>query len=82
MTSCMHGFHVYQDIWTPFIGETLICRREDGNGHDRYTVAVVKSAKVVGHVPYMISYTCSSFLRRGGIMKCTVVGNRHYSRDL
>ena len=55
VTSCVHGFHVYQDIWTPFIGETLICRREDGNGHDRYTVAVVKSAKVVGHVPHMIS---------------------------
>ena len=46
VTSFMHGFHVYQDIWTPFIGETLICRREDGNGHDRYIVAVVESAEV------------------------------------
>ena len=54
VTSCMHGFHVYQDIWTPFIGETLTCRREDGNGLDRYTVAVVKSAEIVGHVPHMI----------------------------
>ena len=81
MTSCVHGFHVYQDVWTPFIGEVLNCRREEDNRHDRYAVAVYKSAEVVGHVPRTSSHTCSSFLRRGGIMKCIVIGSRRYSRD-
>ena len=28
-SSCIHGFHVYQDTWTLVISEQLICRRED-----------------------------------------------------
>jgi len=65
----------------PFIGEILNCRREEDNRHNRYAVAVYKSAEVVGHVPRTSSHTCSSFLRRGGIMKCIVIGSRRYSRD-
>ena len=27
--SCVRGFHIYEDVWTPVIGEVLICRREN-----------------------------------------------------
>ena len=52
--SCVRGFHVYQDIWTPVMGEILVCRRETTNVEDRYAAAVYKSEEVVGHVPHKI----------------------------
>ena len=36
--SAVRCYHVYQSIWTPTIGEMLVCKREWGNAHDRYTV--------------------------------------------
>ena len=49
--SCVRGFHVYQDIWTPTTGERLSCQTEDSNAFDPYAVAIRKSANVIGHVP-------------------------------
>ena len=49
--SCVHGFHVYQDVWVPAIGETLPCCRETDNSEDRYAVAYYKSEEVVGTCP-------------------------------
>ena len=37
---------------------------------------------VVGHVPRRISSICSTFLRRGGIIDCTVDGSCQYSSDI
>ena len=28
--SCIRGFHVYQDNWTPILGERLVCKNEPG----------------------------------------------------
>jgi len=36
-SSFIQGYHVYQDTWTPVIGEQLVCRREDSNPRDHYT---------------------------------------------
>ena len=80
--SCVRGYHYYQNVWDPFLGEVLPCLREDGNPHDRYAVAVSKSSRVVGHVPRRISTLCSMFLRRGGTIACIVKGTRRYSYDL
>ena len=27
--SCIQGFHVYQDNWTPILGEQLVCKNEN-----------------------------------------------------
>jgi len=35
-SSCVQGYHVYQDTWTPVIGKQLVCRREDNNPRDRH----------------------------------------------
>jgi hypothetical protein len=40
--SCVRGHHVYKDLWTPVVGEGLICRAEFGNVHDPYAIAVQK----------------------------------------
>ena len=36
---CVHGYHVYQRIWTAAVGEVLHCEREPTNSRDRYAVA-------------------------------------------
>lgn len=79
---CVRGFHVYESIWTPFIGETLSYSRETCNLHDLFAVKVLKTDEIVGHLPKKISSTCSIFLRKGGTMTCTVNGERKYSMDL
>ena len=46
---CIRGFHVYQEIWNPVIGEAR-------NAVDRYAVATVRGdGAVVGHLPKKIS---------------------------
>ena len=48
--TCVRGFHVYQIVWRPVIGEELPCKRED-NDTDRYAVAIMKpSVGTVGHM--------------------------------
>ena len=45
------GYHVYQDIWEPTIGEILGCFREMDNFFDAFAVCVKKDTEIVGHVP-------------------------------
>lgn len=80
--SSVCGYHYYQDIWNPAIGEQFECAQDVGNPHDRYAVAILKERVVVGHVPRKISTLCYLFLRKGGSIISTITGNRRYSRDL
>ena len=43
----------------------LRCERESFNPADSYAVVTLCGEVVVGHVPQIISATCSAFLRRG-----------------
>ena len=81
-SSCIRGYHVYQDRWVPIIGEWLECTRQPENPRDRYAIAVCKGAEIVGHVPRYISTLCSLFIRRGGTLYAIVLGGRQYPRDL
>ena len=38
-----------------YIGEELLCQRDEENQHDPYAVAVLKSATVVGHLRLVLS---------------------------
>ena len=81
--SCIRGFHVYQDNWTPILGERRVCKNELGNPRDLYAVAVCKAEdEIVRHLPRNISTMCSIFIRHSEIIYCTVSGRRQYSRDL
>ena len=83
----VRGYHVYQSVLEAVNGEVLECSREIGNCSDSYAVAVTKSSGetegtvTVGHVPRKISI-CFIFIRRGGVIDCTVTGRRCYSADL
>ena len=78
----VRGYHIYNAIWEAYVGEELACLRETDNEHDRYTVSVVKSATVVGHLPRKISTPCSLLIRQGGSIHCRITGHRRYSSDL
>lgn len=63
MESSIRGYHIYKGVWEPHNRESLSCRRESGNVHDPYAVAMIHSSTglVVGHVPRVISAVCSLF---------------------
>ena len=44
--SKVRGYHVYKDIWEAPIAEVLACRKEEGNVHDPYCVAVIDRHEV------------------------------------
>ena len=58
------------------------CQREIGNQHDPIAVAMLKQIDghdtIVGHVSRKIAASCTAFIRRGGIIECTVTGNKKY----
>ena len=48
-TSCICGYHHYQSIWIPELGEPLLCEREPTNA--RYAaVSVVKDDIIIGYL--------------------------------
>ena len=61
--SCIRGFHIYQDAWTPVVGKVLGCQRATTYIEDRYAVAVYKSEEVVAHVLHKISCLCAAFYK-------------------
>ena len=75
ITSVMRGYHAYKDIWEAAIDSELPCLPEPDNREDRYAVAIMKSADVVGHVPRRVSYICNIFIRillfQWNILRCT-----------
>ena len=44
--SVLTEHHIYELIWTPIIEEILHLEAEDGNQHDKYTVAVMKKKTI------------------------------------
>ena len=45
--TCVRGYHIYQDEWTPEMGETLSCCRELANIHDPFAIKVMKAGAIV-----------------------------------
>ena len=79
----MRGYHVYKDVWKAPIGEVLVCRKEEGNVHDPYCVAVINRHEVtVRHVPREISAVCSLFLDHQGTISSEIISRRKHSEDL
>ena len=57
-SSCVHGYHVYSNIWDAAVGEQLECAREPLYDSDRYAVAVIEHSVIIGHLPRKISRVC------------------------
>ena len=68
---------VYKDVWTPTIGEKLLCKMESDNIKDKYAVCVQKDGVTVGHL--MLGKTgrfakiIFYFLRGDTDSKCEVI---------
>ena len=75
------GHHVYKDIWTPAVGETLICEMEPYNTKDQYAVKITSSGRVVGRVPRVLSKIFTFVLTAGGKVEATVTGPRKNTRN-
>ena len=69
--SYVRGYHAYQDLWSPQLGDVLPIEREPTNHEDKFAVAVKLEGHVVGHLPFNIAPTISRFLNRS-INKGTV----------
>ena len=75
------GHHVYNDIWTPAVGETLICEMEPDNTKDQYAVKITRSGRVVGHVQRVLSKIFTFVLAAGGKVEATVTGPHKNTRN-
>ena len=77
LESYVHGHHVYKDVWTPTIGETLLCKMEPNIIKDNYAVCVQKDGVIVGHLMLGKTGRCVKiifyFLRGYTDSKCEVI---------
>ncbi len=66
IVTVIRGYHVYQRIWTPFVGETATIASEINNAHDQYAITVLEDNTLctVGHLPMEMSRECYYFIRR------------------
>ena len=79
----LRGYHVYQKIWKPFIGQVITFEQEEKNSHDRF--AISGSAKipgkigrvVVGHIPRELSRYMWYALDSGVIIPGKVISDKH-----
>ena len=62
--SYVRGYHAYQDLWSPQLGDVLPIEREPTNHEDKFAVTVKLEGHVVGHFPFNIAPTISHFLNR------------------
>ena len=48
--SCVCGFHVYEELWIPYVGEKFRCIHKSGNRDNPFAVAVTYGNDTVGHL--------------------------------
>lgn len=70
--SAVRGFHVYRDIWKPYVSEILRCEFEPENQFDMFSVKVCSDEKIVGHIPREISRPTKFLLDRGAQIFATI----------
>ena len=73
------GHHVFQHVWTPTIGEVLLCQRET-NAYDQYAVGVYRHGTLVGRVPREHSRQLYGQLERNRMVICVITGPRENRR--
>ena len=65
-SSVMRGHHVYKSVWSPTVGDTLTCSKDErkkAKEHDEYVIGTYLEAdnKLVGHVPMELSSLFTHF---------------------
>jgi len=80
--SVIRGHHIYKDIWTPFVAETLHVEREAHYPEDCFTVAIVKDGTIIGHAPHNFSRIVWYFIEHDGTVSCQVTEHRKFGIGL
>ena len=78
--SAVRGCHVYQELFTPSIGEKLVAKREFNNTMDKQAVKVVKGNETLGQLPRKFSRIVWYFLARSGEISVEVMCRRRCRR--
>ena len=86
-SSVIRGHHVYKGKWTPTLGESLTCRkdeRNEANKHDEYAIGTYLHNQLVGHVAMELSYLVYTFLRasQDNSVQVKVTGTRTLENGL
>ena len=78
----VHGYHVYQDVSRPLIGEKLVAKQEFDNFVNKHSVKVVKGNETVGYLPHDFSQIVRYFLAHSGEISVEVIGCRRHHKQL
>ena len=38
--TAVHGYHIYQDTWSPLLDEEFVCRQDARNEHDKHDMEI------------------------------------------
>ena len=80
LTSAVRRCHVYQDVFTPSIGENLVHKREFNNAMDKQAVKVVRGDETVGQLPRKLSRIVWYFLARSREISVEKISRRRCGR--
>ena len=81
--SSLRGYHVYQKIWKPFIGQVIAFAREEKNPYERLAISGsakisgTKGRAVVGHIPRELSRYMWHALDSGAIISRKVISDEY-----
>ena len=78
--SAVRGYHVFQDLFKPSIGEKLAAKQEFSNTMDKHAMKVVKGDETVSHLPSKFSGIVWCFLACSGEISVEVIGPRRCGR--
>ena len=75
--SFVKGYHVYKELWKPFINEELTTAIQPDNVVDKYAVFIKKNKVIVGHLPLgkdeRFAQMMFYFLRADRYAECKVI---------
>ena len=84
--SLIRDHHVYKNVWSPYVGETLVAHpddREEAREYDKYAIGIYKknmdcSEELVGHAPVELSSLLYHFLQASSdnCINVRVIGKR------
>ena len=78
--SAVRGYHVFQDLFKPSVGEKLVAKQEFNNTMDKHAVKEVKGDEMVSHLPRKFSRILWYFLAHSGEISVEVIGHRRCGR--
>ena len=80
-TSAVRGYHVFRQVWEPYLEEILSCYHKIGNDFDYFSIKTCTGDEVtVGHLPREISRPTKFLIDRGAVVKSKITSS-HYRRS-